>query len=163
MTGSNQFSVAFFVKRLLACTLAWNLLMAPALAASDTSSVAASKPENAWLKRVPDLIAKGEIKKALDDLMADQQRDNADWHNLMGFAYRKQQPPDIMRSESHYREALKIKPDHRGALEYYGELLLMKNDLPGAEEMLKRLSKACFFGCEELRDLKKEIEAFKRR
>jgi hypothetical protein len=25
------------------------------------------------------------------------------------------------------------------------------------------LSKACFFGCEELRDLKKEIEAFKRR
>jgi hypothetical protein len=29
--------------------------------------------------------------------------------------------------------------------------------------MLKRLNKACFFGCEELRDLKKEIEAFKRR
>jgi Tfp pilus assembly protein PilF len=162
MTGSDQISVAYFIKRLLACAIGWSLLVAPALAASD-SSAAASKPESAWLKEVPELIAKGEIKKALDDLLADRQADNADWHNLMGFAYRKQQPPDIMRSESHYREALKIKPDHRGALEYYGELLLMKNDLPGAEEMLKRLSKACFFGCEELRDLKKEIEAFKRR
>jgi hypothetical protein len=78
--------------------------------------------------------SKGEIKRALDDLMANQQTNDADWHNLMGFAYRKQQPPDIARSEFHYREALKIKADHRGALEYYGELLLMKNDLAGAEE-----------------------------
>nr|NDG61116.1 hypothetical protein [Betaproteobacteria bacterium] len=73
------------------------------------------------------------------------------------------QPPDFTRSEFHYKQALSIKPDHRGALEYYGELMLMKNNLAGAEDMLKRLEKACFFGCEELRDLKRAVEAYKRR
>ena len=81
----------------------------------------------------------------------------------MGFAYRKQTPPDFGRSEFHYLEALKIKPDHRGALEYYGELMLMKNDLAGAQEMAKRLKKACLFGCEELLDLQKAIDSFKPR
>jgi hypothetical protein len=46
-------------------------------------------------------------------------------------------------------------------LEYYGELFLMKNDLPGAEQMLARLDKVCFFSCEEYRDLKEEIAKYK--
>jgi hypothetical protein len=50
---------------------------------------------------------------------------------------------------------------HLGALEYYGELLLLKNNLPGAEALLKRLEKACTAGCEELSDLQKSIAAFK--
>jgi hypothetical protein len=50
---------------------------------------------------------------------------------------------------------------HLGALEYYGELLLLKNDLPGAEALMKRLEKACTSGCEELSDLQKSIAAFK--
>ena len=50
---------------------------------------------------------------------------------------------------------------HRGALEYYGELLLIKKDLVGAEKMLARLDKACMFGCEEFQDLKKSIQQYK--
>ena len=133
-----------------------------AQAASDMSS-ASSTPEKPWLTKVPALIEKGEVKAALTELNAEALPADADWHNLMGFAYRKQKPPDLSRSEFHYQEALKIKPDHRGALEYYGELMLMKGNLAGAETMLKRLDAACFFGCEEFRDLKKQIEAFKGR
>jgi hypothetical protein len=148
---------------LIACLLAYGSLPGAAKAASDSSSTDSSTPAKAWLKQVPELIAKGEIKKALDKLAEDSQATDADWHNLMGFGYRKQTPPDFGRSEFHYLEALKIKPDHRGALEYYGELMLMKNDLAGAQEMAKRLKKACFFGCEELRDLQKAIDSFKPR
>ena len=46
-------------------------------------------------------------------------------------------------------------------MEYYGELLLMKGDLAGAEAMMARLNKACVFGCEELRDLKAAIARYK--
>ena len=53
-----------------------------------------------------------------------------------------------------------IQPKHRrGALEYCGELLLLKNDLAGAETMLSRLDKACTFGCEEYSDLKKKYRS----
>jgi hypothetical protein len=45
-------------------------------------------------------------------------------------------------------------------LEYYGELLLMKKDLLGAEAILVRLDKACRFGCEEYSDLKASIAKY---
>ena len=79
----------------------------------------------------------------------------------MGYSLRKKNPPDIAKSEKYYQTALQIDPKHRGALEYYGELLLIKNDLPGAEALLKQLDKICTFGCEEYRDLKKNIQIYK--
>jgi hypothetical protein len=39
----------------------------------------------------------------------------------------------------------------------------MNNDLPGAEALLARLNKACFFGCEEYSDLKEAIKKYKTR
>jgi Flp pilus assembly protein TadD len=131
-----------------------------ARAASDTSSVA--PPDRQWMKTSADLIRDGKVSDALARLREVNQPDSADWHNLMGYAFRKQTPPDLERSEFHYASALRIKADHRGALEYYGELLLMKNDLAGAEGMLQRLSKACFFGCGEHRDLKEAIERYRK-
>ena len=129
-------------------------------AASDTSSTAA--PDRQWVKTADDLIRDGKVADALSRLREVNQSDNADWHNLMGYAFRKQTPPDLERSEFHYASALRIKPDHRGALEYYGELLLMKNDLPGAEAMLQRLNRACTFGCSELRDLREAIARYRK-
>lgn len=81
----------------------------------------------------------------------------------MGYSLRKKTPPNLFEAEKHYQSALVKEPKHRGALEYYGELLLLKNDLAGAEMMLSRLDKACTFGCEEYRDLKKSIAQFKSR
>jgi Flp pilus assembly protein TadD len=89
--------------------------------------------------------------------------ESAEWHNLLGYALRKKTPPDLAAAEVHYKRALEIEPKHRLALEYYGELFLMKGDLAGAEAMLARLDKACFFGCEELRDLKAAIARHKAR
>jgi hypothetical protein len=64
-------------------------------------------------------------------------------------------------AEKYYQAALKIDPNHRGALEYYGMLKLTNNDLPGAEALLARLDKVCTFGCEEYSDLKQAVQKYK--
>jgi hypothetical protein len=78
----------------------------------------------------------------------------------MGYSLRKKQPPDLVGAEKYYQAALKINPEHRGALEYYGKLKLINKDLPGAEALLARLDKACTFGCEEYTDLKTAIQKY---
>ena len=110
--------------------------------------------------------AQKEIKEknydgAIKTLLAANEPNSADWNNLLGYAQRKKSPPNLNAAEFYYQAALKIDPKHKGALEYYGELLLMKNDLPGAEQMLARLDKVCFFSCEEYRELKEEISKYK--
>lgn len=86
---------------------------------------------------------------------------NADWNNLMGFSLRKQSTPDLAAAERYYDEALRLNPRHKGALEYSGELYLMKGDLPRAEQRFAALAQACPAGCEELNDLKRAIERFR--
>jgi tetratricopeptide (TPR) repeat protein len=98
---------------------------------------------------------------AIKTLLAANEPNSADWNNLLGYAERKKSPPDLNAAERYYQAALKIDPKPKGALEYYGELLLMKNDLSGAEQMLARLNKVCFFSCEEYRDLKTAITKYK--
>jgi hypothetical protein len=61
---------------------------------------------------------------------------------------------------SHYNEALRLNPKHRGAHEYLGEAYLMTNSLAKAKEQLAALDKLCFFGCEEYSDLKKAIASY---
>jgi len=98
---------------------------------------------------------------AIKTLLAANEPNSADWNNLLGYAQRKKTPPNLNAAEFYYQAALMIDPKHKGALEYYGELLLMKNDLLGAEQMLARLDKLCFFSCEEYRDLKEAIAKYK--
>jgi len=86
---------------------------------------------------------------------------SADWNNLMGYSHRKAKVPDYAAAEGYYNAALRIDPQHRGALEYSGELYLMMGDLPKAEERLAALDKACTFGCGELRDLRAAVASFK--
>jgi len=110
--------------------------------------------------------AQKEIKEknydgAIKILLAANEPNSADWNNLLGYAQRKKSPPNLNAAEFYYQVALKIDPKHKGALEYYGELLLIKNNLPGAEQMLARLDKVCFFSCEEYRDLKEAIAKYK--
>jgi tetratricopeptide (TPR) repeat protein len=100
-------------------------------------------------------------EKAIDLLKEADQNKSADWHNLMGYSLRKKAVPNLNEAEKYYISALNLDPKHRGALEYYGELLLLKNDLAGAEKLLARLDKACTFGCEEFQDLKKSIQQYK--
>ena len=87
--------------------------------------------------------------------------DNADIHNYLGYAHRKSGNLDAaFRS---YGEALRLDPGHKGAHEYVGEAYLMVNDLARPEEHLAALDRICISSCEEYRDLKKEIDEYKRR
>jgi len=107
------------------------------------SSPSMSAPS--WLAQAKQEIKSGKYEQAIQVLQSVNQRDSADWNNLIGYSFRLKNPPDLAASETYYLAALKIEPAHRGALEYYGELLLMKNDLEGAEKILARLDKTCFF------------------
>jgi Flp pilus assembly protein TadD len=86
---------------------------------------------------------------------------DADTHNLLGFAYRK--TGDLDRAFRHYHEALRLAPDHRGAHEYIGEAYLMAGDLPKAEEHLHALNRLCRARCDERDDLQAAIEQYKTR
>lgn len=85
---------------------------------------------------------------------------NADVLNLLGYSHRHMKRFKL--SLQYYQRALKIEPKHRGANEYLGELYLQTGNLAKAEERLKVLDGACFFGCEEYDDLKEAIEAYKK-
>ncbi len=121
---------------------------------------APTKSDPAWLTDARASIKSNNYEQALKQLQSANEVNSADWNNLMGYSLRKKQPPDLVSSEKYYQAALKIDPSHRSALEYYGELLLMKKDLPGAEAMLARLDRACLFGCEEYSDLKASIAKY---
>ena len=142
-----------------------NYLIAILIATSASLSFAAdttpSDSAPSWAKEAQQEIKNKKYDAAINTLLAANQPSSADWNNLLGFAQRKKSPPDLNAAEFYYQAALKIDPKHKGALEYYGELFLMKNNLPGAEQMLARLDKVCFFSCEEYRDLKEEIAKYK--
>lgn len=132
---------------------------ASATQAADTTPAAPSAPS--WQSEARQAIKAQKFDAAVDVLKSAGETTSADWHNLMGFSLRKKSPPDLVRAEQHYQQALSIDPKHKDALEYYGELLLMKNNLAGAEQMLARLEKACFLRCEQKEDLKAAIAAYK--
>lgn len=73
----------------------------------------------------------------------------------LGFANRKLLRFDA--AEGYYQTALQIFPDHRGALEYYGELKLERGDIAGAKSHLVKLEKICGFGCNEADELRRWI------
>ena len=96
----------------------------------------------------------------LRDVVAKQPR-NADAYNYLGYASRKLGM--VEEAKAHYRKALDIDPEHKGANEYLGELYLELGDVAGAEARLEALDDACgFFGCEEHDELEEKIEAYKK-
>jgi Flp pilus assembly protein TadD len=129
-----------------------------AVLAADTPSTTAA-PDKLGDARA--LIKAKKWSEAVAELQRVNDPASADWNNLMGYSMRRGASPDLEASERFYNEALRINPNHRGALEYSGQLYLMKGDLPSAEKRLAVLDKACTFGCEEYTDLKKAIERFK--
>ena len=145
-----------FASKLLASIL---LATAPWLVSFAADSTP-TQSDPVWLTEARTSIKSNNYEQALKQLQSANEVNSADWNNLMGYSLRKKQPPDLVSSEKYYQAALKIDPSHRSALEYYGELLLMKKDLPGAEAILVKLDKACRFGCEEYGDLKASIAKY---
>jgi len=149
------------MRRLLALILlpASLLLVLPQVVLADAKPSAPREPDK--LAQARGYIEAGQWSAANAELVRLNDTANADWNNLMGYLQRRKASPDLAAAERYYDEALRLDPGHRGALEYSGELYLMKGDLASAERRLAALDKACFFGCEQYTDLKKAIERYK--
>ncbi len=74
----------------------------------------------------------------------------------LGFANRKLGRFEV--AEDYYRQALAAAPNHKGATEYYGELMVERGNLAGAKAMLAKLDRICTFGCAEADELRQWIK-----
>jgi tetratricopeptide (TPR) repeat protein len=141
---------------LAACLFAFNTA---ARAADTTPAEPAAAADNLASARA--LIAADKWQAAIAELRRVNDTASADWNNLMGYSHRKARTPDYAAAERYYDAALRLQPQHRGALEYSGELYLMLGDLPRAEARLATLGQACPSGCDEQRLLQAAIAVFK--
>jgi tetratricopeptide (TPR) repeat protein len=105
------------------------------------------------------LINEGRFESAIEALQVSQASFGAhpDILTYLGFANRKLKRFDV--AETYYRQALAIAPTHRGATEYFGELMVERGDLAGARLMLAKLDTSCSFGCAEAEELRRWISA----
>jgi tetratricopeptide (TPR) repeat protein len=94
----------------------------------------------------------------LNRVVADSPK-NADAYNYLGYSHRKLGNRD--QALTYYNHALYLDPNHRGALEYLGELYLDMSQLPQAEEQLMKLAKVCGPRCNEYRELQDQVAKFK--
>lgn len=106
-------------------------------------------------------VENGDYKTAIGLLseVVSNKPNNADAWNYLGFSQRNEGQTE--EAFTAYEKALALKPKHKGALEYQGELFLQTGQLDKAEENLLKLDKACLFSCEEMKDLENAIKAYK--
>ena len=155
MNAARVFAVALA----LALGLALGHAATPVLAAgldSDSGSSATQDPNYVEAKKQ---IKAGNYAAAvalLEKVVAADPK-NADAYNFLGYSQRKSGNKDA--ALVNYEKALALNPKHRAANEYLGELYLEMGDVDKAKERLEVLDSACFFGCQEYRDLKKAIKA----
>ena len=130
-----------------------SVLLSPAFAAGsdDGSSATAAAYDEARA-----MVEAGNFAAALPALLAITAEDagNADAWNLLGFSHRKL--GQMEQSGAAYLVALKLNPDHLGALEYQGELFLQTGQPDLAKANLERLKTLCG-ACEEYEDLSRAI------
>ena len=119
------------------------LVAAPPALAVDSGGA----PEVPGMAEATKLIEQEKYAEAVPHLAAAHQKvpTNADVLNLLGYTHRKLGKFDA--AQDYYERALKIDPEHKGALNYLGQLYLETGRPDEAKKMLARLDKACFFGC----------------
>jgi Flp pilus assembly protein TadD len=154
------------VKALLAMAAAAAListLSGPTLAAMEPEAIDVLTQENADFAEGRRAIEGRDWKSAIKWLASADKRtpNNADIHNLLGFAYRNS--GQVEQALKHYQRALQIDSRHRGAHEYIGEAYLMMNNLAKAEEHLAALKRVCSSACEERDDLSRKIAQYRSR
>jgi tetratricopeptide (TPR) repeat protein len=138
------------------------LLFSAFLACASLGATGALAIDNITSKDAPDLtsvrakIKAKDFKGALAELTPMlETRQHADVYNLMGFSLRK--TGDYKQAYTFYRKALDFNPEHKGALEYLGELYVETGQIDKARENVALLKTLCPDGCEELADLEKAV------
>lgn len=125
-------------------------------------TIHAGAVDNVISKDAPDLtsprakIKAKEFTAAIDELTSMlSTHQHADIYNLMGFSLRKS--GDMKQAATFYAKALDFDPNHKGALEYQGEMFVELGQIDKAKVNLARLVTLCPQGCEEREDLEKAI------
>jgi tetratricopeptide (TPR) repeat protein len=132
-------------------------LVVATTAATPTPTTQATKQLSVFLSEADALIKQKNFSAALNLLkQADlSYTNNADINNLLGFSSRNLK--QFSASARYYQKALRINPNHLGALEYQGELFLQTKKVSAAKKNLAKLKQLCGVNCEEYLDLKKAI------
>ena len=132
-------------------------LEAAAKPATPTPATPATKQLSVFLSEADAFIKQKNFTAALNLLkQADKSyANNADINNLLGFSSRNLK--QFAASAKYYKKALRINPNHLGALEYQGELFLQTKKVSAAKKNLAKLKKLCGENCEEYLDLKKAL------
>ena len=125
--------------------------------AAQTPTPVATKSVNSELAKVTTLLNANNFKQALADLkiIDSEFKNNADVNNLLGYSSRKLK--QYKPAATYYEKALKLNPNHIGALEYQGELFVLTSKVSAAKKNLVKLEKLCGLSCDEYLDLKKAI------
>jgi tetratricopeptide (TPR) repeat protein len=138
------------------------LLLAAVLAGAAFGAGGALAIDTVTTRDAPDLtsvrakIKAKDFKAAIAELTPLlETHQHADVYNLMGFSLRKLK--DYKQAYTFYRKALEFDPEHKGALEYLGELYVETGQVDKAKEHVTILKKLCPSGCEELADLEEAI------
>ncbi|WP_419912657.1 tetratricopeptide repeat protein [Hoeflea sp.] len=148
-----------------------SVVAALALLMMSSTGVVAAPAEDHW-SRTPDEAAdvlldeaQTYIKRGRFDLAmvvlaeaAEASPENPDVWNLIGFSQRNS--GNLDESAEAYTKALRLDPDHLGALEYQGELFLLTGDVQSALGNLQRMESLCPEGCEETGELAASIRRF---
>lgn len=118
----------------------------------------AKEGDSAYLQAVS-LINEKKYAEAIEALQRARATFGAhpDVLTYLGFANRKLGRYDV--AVSYYHQALAAAPNHKGATEYYGELLVERGDLVAARRMLTKLDTLCTFGCAEADELRRWVQA----
>ena len=152
---------------LAACAVGSTALVRAADTPSETPSVKPTGPgvkERLSIARTA--IDAKDWNKALSELNLAAKEDprNADVQNLLGYSYRKRSNPDLAKAFEHYKEALRLNPNHKGAHEYIGEAYLMDKKPAEAQKHLVQLEAICGNKTsEEYADLAKSIAEYNAR
>ena len=128
----------------------------PVASATPTPSVAA-KNLSTELTKIRSLISAKNFASAMTALQAADKTfpNNADINNLLGYSARNLK--QYANAAAYYTKALRIDPNHLGALEYQGELFMLTKKSAQAKKNLAKLKSLCGLTCEEYLDLKKAI------
>jgi tetratricopeptide (TPR) repeat protein len=141
-----------------------SVALGSALYAADTTPAAAGPTASERISSARDAIKAKNWRFALAELNAavKEEPKNADVHNLLGYANRKQAQPNLPKAFEHYKMALQLDPTHKGAHEYIGEAYLMDKKPAEAEKHLASLEKLCGNKtCEEYADLAKALADYR--
>lgn len=141
----------------LAAVLAW-----PSLVRAGYGVTTPMPVPNADAEVAVEALRDGDWQRAADNFQAAlrAEPDNPDFHNGLGYAYRRLDKLDL--AFAHFRRALRLDPTHRSAHENLGEAYLAVGDKAKAREQLARLADLCpGRSCQEYVDLEGAIAAAK--